>query len=60
MQGRAGEYIHHQVVHLTFKEVSTSFCMDIHLKVADVEGQRVQFLHGSGEFTAVLSFKRVA
>lgn len=59
VEGQPGDYVHHQVMHMLYKDVSTPYCTNIRIKVADVLGERVKFVHGSGEFTCVLHFRRV-
>ena len=60
VQGQEGDYIHHQVHKIVYKEVDTELINSIHIQVADQFSQRVQFNYGSGDFTCLIHFRKVA
>ena len=60
VQGDEGEYMHFQVQNIVYKEVKAGHIPSIHIKVADVKGDRVKFNHGSGEFTCLMHLRKVA
>ena len=59
VQGKPGDYVHLEVQKTVYKEVNTNLIQTIHLKVADVIGNRVKFNYGSGEFVCLLHFRKV-
>ena len=60
VQGTEGDYINFEPNEVSYKRVNKQSVSTIHIKVADILGKRVKFNHGSGEFTILLNFRKIA
>jgi len=60
VEGKEGAYIHFAPDNVVYKEVVSQSVRTINIKVADFAGDRVKFNHGSGEFTCLLHFRKIA
>jgi hypothetical protein len=59
VQGKQGEYVSLAVENKIYRPVVGREIRTVWIKVADFEGDRVKFNHGSGEFVAVLHFRNL-
>lgn len=57
--GREGEYIYFEPHTPIYKKIDKTRLHSIHIKVAGINGERVKFNHGSGEFLIHLHLRRV-
>lgn len=60
VKGKEGDYVTITIDNLVYKKVNKQIVPSIHLKLADVNGERIKFNDGSGEFTALLHFVKIA
>jgi hypothetical protein len=56
---KTGEYVEYVPNNLIYRKVIKQQIDSIHIKVADTQGNRVKFNHGSGPFTCLIKFEKI-
>lgn len=58
--GKEGAYVHLPIEKIIYKRVNTDLLRSIHVELKDHTGKQIRFVYGSGDFTCLLHFRKIA